>query len=98
MPQRVYDFDSITDRRSTYASKWDIGENELPMWIADMDFQLAPEIREALQRRLDNGIFGYTDIPDKTCSDSARYKALGNGMAQPCPDFIIKRITECVKK
>ena len=41
---------------------------------------------------------GYTDIPDKTCSDSARYKALGNGMAQPCPDFIIKRITECVKK
>ena len=64
MPQRVYDFDSITDRRSTYASKWDIGENELPMWIADMDFQLAPEIREALQRRLDNGIFGYTDIPD----------------------------------
>ncbi len=64
MPERIYDFDSITDRRSTYASKWDIGENELPMWIADMDYQLAPEIREALQRRLDNGIFGYTDIPD----------------------------------
>lgn len=41
---------------------------------------------------------GYTDIPDKTCSDSARYKALGNGMAQPCPDFIIKRITECVNE
>ena len=39
---------------------------------------------------------GYTDIPDKTCSDSARYKALGNGMAQPCPDFIIRRIVECV--
>ena len=64
MAERIYDFDSITDRRSTYASKWDIGENELPMWIADMDYQLAPEIREALQRRLDNGIFGYTDIPD----------------------------------
>ena len=41
---------------------------------------------------------GYTDIPDKTCSDSARYKALGNGMAQPCPDFIIRRITECVNE
>lgn len=40
---------------------------------------------------------GYTDIPDKTCSDSARYKALGNGMAQPCPDFIIRRIMECVE-
>ena len=59
-----YDFDSVTDRRSTYASKWDIGENELPMWIADMDFRAAPEIREAMQKRLENGIFGYTDIPD----------------------------------
>ena len=60
-----YDFDSITDRRPTYASKWEIGENELPMWIADMDFKVAPEIRQALQKRLDNGIFGYTEIPDK---------------------------------
>lgn len=37
---------------------------------------------------------GYTLIDDKSCSDSARYKALGNGMAQPCADFIIKRIVE----
>lgn len=37
---------------------------------------------------------GYTLIDDKSCSDSARYKALGNGMAQPCADFIIKRIIE----
>ena len=36
----------------------------------------------------------YTLIDDKSCSDSARYKALGNGMAQPCADFIIKRIVE----
>ncbi len=64
MKNSKYDFDSITDRRSTYASKWDIGEDELPMWIADMDFKAAPEIREAIQKRLENGIFGYTDIPD----------------------------------
>ncbi len=39
----------------------------------------------------------WTFLPDeKTCSDSARYKALGNGMAQPCADFVIRRITECV--
>lgn len=37
---------------------------------------------------------GYTLIDDKTCSDTARYKALGNGMAQPCADWIIKRIAE----
>ena len=37
---------------------------------------------------------GYTLIDDKKCSDSARYKALGNGMAQPCADFVMQRITE----
>lgn len=37
---------------------------------------------------------GYTLIDDKRCSDSARYKALGNGMAQPCADFVIQRIAE----
>lgn len=39
----------------------------------------------------------YTLIDDKSCSDSARYKALGNGMAQPCADFIIRRIVEEVE-
>ncbi|MBQ8698335.1 MAG: DNA (cytosine-5-)-methyltransferase [Schwartzia sp.] len=39
----------------------------------------------------------FTLIPDKTCSDAARYKALGNGMAQPCADFIIKRIAEVMR-
>ncbi len=37
---------------------------------------------------------GYTLIDDKTCSDTARYKALGNGMAQPCADYVIRRIVE----
>jgi len=36
----------------------------------------------------------YTLIDDKSCSDSARYKALGNGMSQPIPDYIVKRIVE----
>ena len=38
----------------------------------------------------------YTLIDDKSCSDSARYKALGNGMAQPCADWVIRRIVEVV--
>ena len=41
---------------------------------------------------------GYTLIDDKSCSDSARYKALGNGMAQPCADFVIRRIVEEVER
>ena len=61
----VYDFDKVIDRRNTDAAKWDVAEGELPMWVADMDFATAPEILEALSERLDNGIFGYTDVSDR---------------------------------
>ena len=37
---------------------------------------------------------GWTLINDKSCSDSARYKAIGNGMCQNCADFVIRRIVE----
>ena len=35
------------------------------MWVADMDFKTAPAIIEALRKRVDNGIFGYTRVPDE---------------------------------
>ncbi len=60
----TYDFDQVVDRRNTGSLKWDIAENELPMWVADMDFQAAPEIRRALQQRLDHGVFGYSVLPE----------------------------------
>lgn len=60
----VYDFDKLTDRRSSYSMKWEVSEQELPMWVADMDFETAPEITEALKRRAEHGIFGYTVVPD----------------------------------
>lgn len=59
-----YDFDRITDRRGTNSLKWDIPDGELPMWVADMDFQTAPEIREAMIKRAQHGIFGYTVVPE----------------------------------
>ncbi|MCC8028622.1 MAG: pyridoxal phosphate-dependent aminotransferase [Lachnospiraceae bacterium] len=58
-----YDFDTVTNRRNTDSLKWRVRENELPMWVADMDFQAAPEIREAIQKQLDHGVFGYSCIP-----------------------------------
>ncbi|MBQ7750205.1 MAG: pyridoxal phosphate-dependent aminotransferase [Bacteroidales bacterium] len=59
-----YDFDTLTDRRGTESVKWDeFSPEALPMWVADMDFKVAPAIREALQRRLDHGIFGYELVP-----------------------------------
>ena len=35
---------------------------------------------------------GWTLVAHKSCSDTARYKAIGNGMAQPCADFVIRGI------
>ena len=62
----MYDFDTVVNRRGTTSVKWDIlEENELPMWVADMDFKAAPEILKALQDRMDNGVFGYSIIPDE---------------------------------
>ena len=59
---KAYNFDNPPSRRGSLCYKWDCRENELPMWIADMDFEAAPEIRAALQARLDHGIFGYDDM------------------------------------
>ncbi len=60
----TYDFDRIIDRRRTDSLKWDVAENELPMWVADMDFETAPAIREAIATRAAHGIYGYTVLPD----------------------------------
>ena len=60
-----YDFDTPVDRRNTYSLKWDVKENELPMWVADMDFQTAPEVREAIQNRAAHGVFGYSIVPEE---------------------------------
>ena len=55
--------------------------------------RLTPTECERLQGLPD----GYTLIEDKSCSDSARYKALGNGMAKPCSDYVLRRLAEIVK-
>lgn len=59
----TYDFDTPIDRTGTYSMKWEEAGDALPMWVADMDFTTAPEIRAALQRRLDHGVFGYSVAP-----------------------------------
>lgn len=66
-----YDFATRIDRQNTGSLKWDRfaerrdaqGREILPLWVADMDFVSAPEIRDALGARIDHGIFGYT-IPN----------------------------------
>lgn len=58
-----YDFDRLIDRSHTGSMKWET-PGELPMWVADMDFETAPEVREAIIRRAEHGVFGYTLIED----------------------------------
>lgn len=61
-----YDFDEIVNRRGTNSVKWDEAKEEgvIPMWVADMDFKAAPCILEALKKRVEHGVFGYTIVPD----------------------------------
>ena len=63
---RMYDFDQLLNRRGSHSVKWDEPEQEgvIPMWVADMDFMAAPAIQEALRKRVEHGVFGYTLVPD----------------------------------
>ena len=74
---RIYDkafFDQGIDRRNTACEKWDgvaerMGEDMLPMWVADMDFPCADEIMEAIQKRAQHPVFGYTSY-EKECAEA----------------------------
>lgn len=60
-----YNFDERIDRRNSGSMKWDVEEGELPMWVADMDFQTAPEITGMICERAAQGVFGYTMVTDE---------------------------------
>lgn len=61
-----FDFDKMIDRKNTHSYKWDQAErlfgnpDILPLWVADMDFESPPAVREALLKRAGHGIYGYT--------------------------------------
>ncbi|WP_458406245.1 MalY/PatB family protein [Methanobrevibacter sp.] len=58
------DFESVIDRHATNSLKWDLFDDEYPMWVADMDFKVAPPIQEAILKRASHPIFGYSIVPD----------------------------------
>ena len=60
-----YDFDKLTDRRGSGSLKWDVPKRELPMWVADMDFETAPEVVENIKERAAHGIFGYSVVTEE---------------------------------
>ncbi len=62
----AYDFNKTIQRRGTNSYKWDTprDKNILPMWVADMDFPVAPCIQKAIEQRVAHGVFGYTLVPE----------------------------------
>ncbi len=63
----MYEFTKFPERRNTGCIKWDIvPEGTIPMWVADMDFPIAPQITEAIEKRVSHPIYGYADSEQKT--------------------------------
>ena len=60
-----YNFDQIAKRLHTSSVKWDVKDNELPMWVADMDFLPTPEIQEAVIKAAKENGYGYTYPTDE---------------------------------
>ena len=71
-----YDFDELVERRGTNCVKWDeegpcqtddrcSSKEMIPLWVADMDFKVAPAIQEAVRKRAEHGVFGYNIVPER---------------------------------
>ena len=61
-----YNFDEVIDRSNSDCSKIEnlkplFGRDDIiPLWVADMDFKAPPAITQALMKRVEHGVFGYT--------------------------------------
>lgn len=70
MGEKNLDFDRVIDRRNTRSLKYDfarergIPEENLPLWVADMDFRVSSYIQEALEKLVSYGIFGYSEVKE----------------------------------
>ncbi len=61
----AFEFDSPTDRIGTHSTRWEkyAGRDVIPLWVADTDFRAPPAVLDALRRRIEHGVFGYTSPP-----------------------------------
>lgn len=64
-------FNIVVNRKNTNCLKYDFAvrrgrpENVLPLWVADMDFKVAPEITQVIEKRVAHGIFGYSEVKEE---------------------------------
>lgn len=80
-----YDFDQVVDRSGNLSAKYDervkrFGRDDvIPLWIADMDFKTAQPVIDALKRRAEEGIWGYTARPDSYFEAVRDWQSRRNG-------------------
>ncbi|MDY0221527.1 MAG: MalY/PatB family protein [Desulfobacterium sp.] len=114
--KKEWNFDEIIDRSSTGSLKWEPevlrakfgqgGENLLPLWVADMDFNCPPAVVEAMEKRLAHPVYGYTiQDPDYNQALIAWYQRrhgweIKNSWIMTCPgivpatNYIIQRFSK----
>ena len=56
-----YNFDKVVNRLNNGSIKYQDGPNVLPMWVADMDFEVLPEIKESVLKSAEIDAYGYQD-------------------------------------
>ncbi len=80
-----YDFDQVIDRSTNRSSKYDermkkFGTMDvIPLWVADMDFKTAQPIIDALKKKAEEGIWGYTSRPDSYFKAICSWQERRNG-------------------
>ena len=82
-----YNFDCLIDRHGTCAVKYEgldrvFGRHDVtPLWIADLDFAVCPDITEALHQRLNHPVLGYSDAPDSYWNSIINWLGHRHGMS-----------------
>lgn len=85
-----FNFDQIIDRRNSDSIKWNLFEDDvLPLWVADMDFKSPPAVIQALRKRIDHGLFGYSSTQDNTKSAVQRWLLNRHGWEVQTDDILI---------
>ena len=85
-----YDFTSVIDRTGKDSIAWENipvpnaeiaeGFDRIPMWVADMNFQTAPSVCEAITKRLEHQVFGYFDPSEDYYNSIINWQKVRNGV------------------
>ena len=90
----MYNFDKLLDRVGTDCVKWDMREKKfgttdiIPMGIADMDFEILPELQEAMVKRASHPSFGYTAASPAYFENIIKWNKERNGLEMVKEDII----------